>query len=157
MRNAIVMFFLCAVVGVASATEKKLTEAEVPRPVVETVKKKYPKAKIVEYELESEDGQSLYEVKLVDGEQKIEVHCTKDGRVSLIETEIALETIPAAVRDALKKSKYADRKLERAEKLTTEDPAAPARYEIYLAAPAGRMKLIYDAQGKLERVKEPRR
>src|SRR5438105_57499 len=108
MRALIVGFavvaFLC-VAGPARADEEKVPLEKVPKAVMETVKKRFPDAKIVEASTEKEDGKTVYEITVKDGGKNVDVTLTADGVMTLIEKEIDAKDVPKVVTEAVE-AKY---------------------------------------------------
>ena len=131
MKNLIVSFGVLALSGVAFAEEKQIAETEVPRPVIEKVKKKYPTAKMTGFEVETENGKSAYEVKLADGAKQLEVVCSADGKILAEEEKIAMDAVPQKVRDALKRNpKYGAWSVQHAERVILDEKVDAPTYEI---------------------------
>src|SRR5262245_47753505 len=88
--------------GCRAGDEKPVKESEVPKPVLESVKKKYPTATAKGYEREEEHGKVYYEVKLElkekDKARTIEVICTPEGKIEVEEEKIAEADVPANVK-----------------------------------------------------------
>jgi uncharacterized membrane protein YkoI len=139
----------------AQAEEKKITEAEVPRAVIEKVKKKYPAAKMTAFELETERGKASYEVKIIDGAKQLEVVCAPDGQILAEEEKIGIDAVPEKVRQALKSSpKYASWKLQHAERVITGEKVDAPIYEIKVTNGNVRAELVFTPDGKLTHSEE---
>ncbi|HKE55374.1 MAG TPA: hypothetical protein VKB46_01690 [Pyrinomonadaceae bacterium] len=88
----------------AIAQEKKISRAQLPAAVEKTVAKESEGATIKGFATEVEHGQRFYEASLeINGHAK-DILIDKDGNVVEVEEEVALDTLPAAVQDALKKA-----------------------------------------------------
>jgi uncharacterized membrane protein YkoI len=82
--------------------DKKLKRSELPPAVQKTADQESQGARVRGYSSETENGQLEYEVALtVHGHSK-DVSIAADGSVLEIEEEVALDSLPAAVRDGLK-------------------------------------------------------
>src|SRR5437879_2104073 len=92
--------FMCA--GAAPGGEEKVPLDKLPQAVVDAVKAKFPKAKLVSAEKETDDGKTVYEVAIKNDKQSIEVTLTPEGKIIEIEKQIAAKDLPKAVADALK-------------------------------------------------------
>ena len=95
--------FMCA--GAAPGGEEKVPLDKLPQAVVDAVKAKFPKAKLVSAGKEEEDGKTVYEVAIKNEKQSIEVTLTPKGKIIEIEKQIAAKDLPKAVADALE-AKY---------------------------------------------------
>lgn len=88
------------------AQEKKIKRAQLPAAVEQTVARESEGATIKGFATEIEHGKKLYEVSLtVNGHSK-DVLIDKDGNVVEIEAEVAFDSLPAAVQDALKQAAH---------------------------------------------------
>ena len=83
-RLAGCVVFALVVLGVR-ADEEKVPLDKVPKAVIDAVKKRFPKAKLVEAAKETEGGKTEYEVTIKDGDTKIDVTLTPEGKITLIE------------------------------------------------------------------------
>ncbi len=93
------------------ADEEKVPLDKVPRAVLESVKKRFPKATLLKASRETEGGKTEYEIEIKDGETKIDVNFTPDGKITTIEKTIPAKDLPRVVADALK-AKYPGAKYE---------------------------------------------
>lgn len=94
---------LVVLAGPARGDEDPVPLDKVPKPVLEAVKKRFPKAEAKEASKETTDGKTVYEVALQQDGKNIDVTLTPDGAITLIEKEIAFEALPKPVADALDK------------------------------------------------------
>src|SRR5438067_6333095 len=104
MRKVLCWFFAVAVVGFvaqARADEDKIPLDKLPKGVVETVKKRFPHAKIEGAAKENEDGKIVYEVTLKEGGKNIDVSFTAEGVMTLIEKEVEAKDVPKAVTEGV--------------------------------------------------------
>ncbi len=103
--SAIAFLALTVVSGVARSDESKVPLTEVPKAGLESVKAMFPGAEIIGAAKETEDGKTSYEVSLKQKGLNVDVTIGTDGKIQLIEKEIAAKDLPAAVRRALE-AKY---------------------------------------------------
>jgi hypothetical protein len=119
MRLAICLTFALAAVGAAAALagdEEKVPLDQLPKAVLEAVKKRFPKAELVAASKEVENGKTEFEVSIKDNGKKADVTLTPDGKLLGIEKEIAVADLPKAVTEALA-AKYPKADLKSAEEL----------------------------------------
>jgi hypothetical protein len=155
LKSGIALALLLGAVGASRAEDRKIAQSDVPRPVMERVKQKYPGAKLVAFELEVEDGEQSYEVTVRDGPRQIEVSCSPAGRVLAEEEQIALADIPAKVRHALSaNAKYASWMLHKAERIILEEKAESPRFELQLSHGTARAELVFTQEGTLTKTEE---
>jgi hypothetical protein len=114
-RLAGCVVFALIVVGLR-ADEEKVPLDKVPKPVLDAVKKRFPKAKLVEAAKETEGGKTTYEVVIKDGDTNIDIILTPDGKISVIEKTIKEKDLPEAVTKALK-AKYSGAKYQKVEEV----------------------------------------
>jgi uncharacterized membrane protein YkoI len=88
----------------AQAQEKKIRREQLPAAVEKTVARESQGAAIKELATEVEHGQKFYEVSLdVNGHSK-DILIDKNGNVVEVEEQVSLESLPAAVQQALKQA-----------------------------------------------------
>jgi hypothetical protein len=117
VAGAVVLALLLAM-G-ASAQEKKIKKSDLPAAVQKTADEQSKGATVKGYSTEVEDGKTLYEVELsVNGHSK-DVSMSPEGAVVEVEEEVALDSLPAEVRDGLKKKAGAG-KITKVESLTKQ-------------------------------------
>jgi len=89
--------------SVAQAQEKKINRAQLPPAVEATVARESAGATIKGFSTEIEHRQKFYEASLVvDGHSK-DILIDKNGNVVEVEEEVAMDSLPSAVQDAIKK------------------------------------------------------
>lgn len=139
-------FFAAAFVGgAAHGFEEKAEAALLPAPVDAAVAKAFPKAKIVESELEDDDDASApktYEIELKDGEREISLAMSLDGEILEIERKVAFTGLPAAVKKAISAAHPKD-DVEEVEEVVRGDATF---YEVEFEGDAPEM--ILDAEGR---------
>lgn len=79
-----------------TAEEKKLSEKQVPKAVVEAFHKAYPKATGIKYEKEQDAGMTLYEIEFSNETAKLEAIYTAEGILTHTEETIKPADLPAA-------------------------------------------------------------
>jgi uncharacterized membrane protein YkoI len=90
--------------SLAGAQEKKIRREQLPPAVEKTVARESEAATIKEFATEVEHGQKFYEVSLnVNGHSK-DILIDKNGNIVEVEEQVSLDSLPAAVQDALKKA-----------------------------------------------------
>jgi hypothetical protein len=93
-----------ATVSVLQAQEKKLKREELPPAVEKSVAQESKGATIRGFSTEMEAGKRLYEVELkVDGHGK-DISMDEQGNIVEVEEEVAIESLPANVKDGLTKA-----------------------------------------------------
>jgi hypothetical protein len=102
------------------AQEKKIQRSDLPPAVEKTVAAQSQGATIRGFSQEKEKGQTYYEAEMtVNGHSK-DVLIDKDGNIAEVEEQVSLDSLPTAVRDALK-TKAGTGELTKVESLTKHD------------------------------------
>ena len=102
--SAVSVVIALAICSVVAAQEKKITRAQLPAAVEKTVARESQGATINGFATEIENGKRLYEVELtVDGHSK-DISMDKNGDIVEIEEEVAMDSLPAAVQEGLRKA-----------------------------------------------------
>ena len=90
-----------AIWSTAQGQERKLKRSELPPAVEKTVAAESRGATIQGFSTEVEGGRRLYEVELkVEGHGK-DISMDKDGNIVEVEEEVAIDSLPAAVKEGL--------------------------------------------------------
>lgn len=101
---AVAVLFVTALASQASTQEKekKLQRSDLPAAVQRTADEQSAGATVKGYSMEAEDGHVVYEVEMSVRGHGRDVTIGADGAVLEIEEEVALDSLPAAVRTGLK-------------------------------------------------------
>jgi len=135
-----------ALFSVAAAEQEKIPLDQVPKPVIDAVKAKFPKGELTGAEKETEGKKVTYEVKLLDKKRKFEVIAAPDGKVLAVEKVLEPSELPKPVTETLD-AKYPKSKIKKAEEVVANEKTT---YEVVLiTAESQTVKLIFDAKGKL--------
>jgi hypothetical protein len=129
----------------SSAKEKKLQRSDLPPAVQKTADEQSTGATIRGYSSEIEGGKLQYEVALTVAGHFRDVSITPDGTVLEIEEEVALDALPAAVREGLKK-KAGDGTIAKVESLTKGGKLVA--YEAHVRRGDKRSEIQVDPAGK---------
>jgi hypothetical protein len=100
------------------ADEEKVSFNKLPTAIVEAVKGRFPRARMIQAVKEHEDGKTEYEVAIRDGGTKMDVILTLSGTITAIEKSIAATSLPKAIRSAVER-KYPKATCKRAEEVIT--------------------------------------
>ena len=104
-------FFVFAFVGIfllsgtAQSDETKVELSEVPKSGIDAVKTMFPDAKIEGAAKETDDDKTVFEVTLKQKGRTIDVTIGADGKIQVVEKEIAEKDLPTAVKKQLE-AKY---------------------------------------------------
>ena len=118
MRSSTLLLFVTIPLGIAfgQEQEKKIRRADLPQAVEKTVATESQGATVRGFSEEKENGQTYYEAEMtVNGHSK-DVLIGKDGAIVEVEEQVALETLPAAVKSGLE-SKVGSGKILKVESL----------------------------------------
>lgn len=142
---SVVVVGLCVSL-VRADDEEKVALDKLPKAVVDAVKAKFPSAKLVSAEKEKEDGKTVYEVAIKDGERNIEVTLTPEGKIISIEKEISAKELPKPVAEALEK-KYPKATITKLEEIIKDDKVK-AYEALIVTAEKKKLEVIFDPTGK---------
>jgi uncharacterized membrane protein YkoI len=104
----------------ALTQENKIKRSDLPPAVEKTVAAQSQGATIRGFSEEKENGQTLYEAELIINGHSKDVLIDANGAVVEVEEQVALDSLPTAVRDGLQ-SKAGKGKLIKVESLTKHD------------------------------------
>ena len=127
----------------ARAGEKKLTEKQMPAPVLAAFHKAYPSAAIRGLAVEKEHGRTTYEIESLDGQTRRDLSYHADGTLAEIEETIPESELPALVLAALK-AQHPKAKVLKAEKDTK---GATVTYELHVSEGGHHREVVFDAEG----------
>ncbi len=125
--------------------EKQLGKKEVPAAVLAAFEKAYPKAVAKGYSWEEKDGKALYEIESLEGKIHRDVSFLENGRVFEKEEVVAVNSLPEAVREAVKKD-HPKGMFLRAEKISR---GTTVEYEVVIAQGKKKTEVKLDAGGKI--------
>lgn len=100
--------------------EKKIQRADLPAPVEKTVAAQSQHATIKGFSQEKENGHTYYEAEMMVSGHSKDVLIDTDGSVVEVEEQVALDSLPAAVREGLQ-AKAGQGKIVKVESLTKHD------------------------------------
>lgn len=141
----------------AVAGEEKVPLDKVPKPVMEAVKGRFKGADVTGASKETEDGKLVYEVTIKHKGQNIDVSLTPEGRMFLVEKEIAAKDLPKPVAKTLA-DKYPKATYKIVEEIfkIEEKKEKLAYYEVLLMTAAQKAREVeVTAEGKI--VKEEKK
>ncbi len=128
--------------GLAAAEEKSIAITDLPKPVMNAIKKQFPNAEIVEaVEEEEEDDnedEKVYEVMLKENGQPIDVRIEDDGSIKSFEKGMDSKDLPKVVLNAIEQHfpKAVLKKVEAVYEME-EEKAELEFYEVELATAEG--------------------
>ncbi len=129
----------------AQEKERKLKRSELPTAVQKTVDQESQGATIRGYSSETDNGQLEYEVAMTVRGHNRDVTIAADGSVMEIEEEVALDSLPAPVRDGLKQLAGQGR-ITKVESLTKH--GAIVAYEAHVRTGTKRSEIQVGPDGK---------
>ncbi len=135
--------------GANAAGEKKLTEQQVPKPVLEAFHKAYPHASNLKYEADRKGEKTVYEIEFKDQGIKREATYAAEGTLLETEEQVKPNTLPPTVTEALKKA-HSHGTVEEAEKVMKPDGTVSG-YEVEIKDGTQELEIHLDAAGKILR------
>ncbi|MGZ4980959.1 MAG: PepSY domain-containing protein [Methylobacter sp.] len=133
--------------GQASAAEKELNKDQVPKAVIDAFEKDYPNAKPSEFEEETFEGKTAYEVEYKENGKEYALLYGDDGTLLQKEEEINSKSIPKPVAQAVKKA-HPKAKIKEVEKLMKPDGTLTG-YEVEIKTGRKEVELELDTNGKI--------
>jgi len=116
---AVLTLGLLFTVSQSQAKEKQLKKSDLPPAVQAAADEQSKGATVLGYASETEDGKLLYEVQLKVNGRSRDVTMSPEGVVLEVEEEVALDKLPAEVREGLTKKAGAG-KVTKVESLTKQ-------------------------------------
>ena len=124
--------------------EKKVTEQQVPKAVLDAFHTAYPQATEAKFEKE---GKGVYEVEFKDQGTEREASYSAKGKLLSTEEDVQPDALPAAVTDAIKKA-YPQATISEAEKNLKLDGTVHC-YEVEIKDGAKALEVHLDPTGKI--------
>ena len=139
-----------SIAAVVLSASVGFAQGKAPSEVQKTLKEKFPDAKSVKWEKESDGG---WEAEFSMNGNETSVEFDSKGIWKQTETEIEASDLPEAIRDAIK-TKYTDYAVEEAEMVETAD--GEVVYEVDFKKGKEEMEILFAADGSVLKVmKEP--
>jgi Putative beta-lactamase-inhibitor-like, PepSY-like len=127
-----------------AAQEQEIPCKSVPASLSDAVKAAYPKAVVKSCAKEIDKGEVAYEFSTDEGKVHRDILYSEAGKLIVVEETIPFETVPAAVKTALKK-KHPKGKVALSEKLTGD---GIVKYEFRVKSGGKEVEVVFDDQGK---------
>jgi uncharacterized membrane protein YkoI len=144
-RFALAALATLAVVRAAAAQEKKITRADLPPAVEKTVAAQSQGATIRGFAREVEKGKTYYEAEMTVNGRGKDMLMDASGAVVEVEEEVALDSLPGAVRTGLTAA-AGKGKIARVESLTRQGKLVA--YEAQVVTDGKRSEIAVDLSGK---------
>jgi uncharacterized membrane protein YkoI len=142
---ALVAFTVLLFSAMAVAQEKKIKRSDLPAAVEKTVAVENKGATIRGFAQEMENGQLHYEAELMVNGHSKDVAMDASGAIVEVEEQVAIDSLPAAVKDGLR-AKAGKGKLLKVESITKHDKVVA--YEAQVTTDGKRSEVQVDADGK---------
>lgn len=151
-------------VPAAARAEDKVREADVPKPVLERVAKKYPGAVFTAFERDTVGDKVHYQVSITLKEKDKErartlaILLLADGKILSEEELLTEELLPKDVRKALAASKHGKSRVVKVARVVLDEKDENPAYEVLVADGEKRVEITFDRAGKIleEEDKTPR-
>jgi hypothetical protein len=133
------------------AGDQKVPIEQLPAGVREAVKAKYPAAELKTAEKSVEDGETSYEITLVNAGKNLTVTVDDEGEISAIETELSKGDLPATVTQSIDK-RFPGAKIIKVEQLVELDDGKKEKtFELVLTVSDGKTTEVkVDPRGQIE-------
>jgi hypothetical protein len=150
LSGVAVMGLLLAATG-AWADEENIAIDKLPKAVTDAIKAKYPDAKLVGAEKETQGDKTFFEVVIKDKDRNIELLLTPEGKIVGVEQPIAAKDLPKAVAEAIEK-KYPKGTIKSVEEATRDDKVTYGvllETEVMIDKEKQKVQLSLTADGKI--------
>ncbi|HTK83108.1 MAG TPA: PepSY-like domain-containing protein [Bacteroidota bacterium] len=149
-RSLYLWLILCStfVLSQALAQEEQevsLRKNDVPKPILESFQKAYPKAMITGYSKETDKGVTSYEIESREGSVHRDVQYAPDGTLIVVEESMPYNKLPRAVRNAVTKE-YPKGKVTYCEKLSKTEST---QYEVALKSGKQKYEVVFNSDGSI--------
>ena len=145
LLTAIFCFALASPLLAYMPQEESVKKKDVPKAILDSFEKTYPKAKIDGFSKETENGKTVYEVESVEGKIHRDITYNTDGSVIALEETLPVGDFPEAVRASLTKE-FPKAKVVKAEKVTE---GTTIHFEVLLKTGKKSSEVVFDAAGKV--------
>jgi len=142
-----VLVTLPMMLGQANAGERELSRHQVPKAVIDAFEKAYPNAKPTEFEKETFEGKTAYEVEYKENGIEYGLVYSADGTLLQKEEEIDGKSLPEPVAQAVKKA-HPKAEIKEVEKLMKPDGTLTG-YEVEIKTGGKKTELELDTNGKI--------
>ncbi len=132
------------------AQEKKVDKKDLPKAVVESFHKSYPKAEIKNASKETEHGKTYYEIESVDGSVNRDVKYAENGELAELETTISFDEVPNTVKKSFKKN-YPKAEVLKSEKVVE---GKKTNYEFLIEENESKSEIVFNSNGKVVKVEK---
>ncbi|MGH9511625.1 MAG: PepSY domain-containing protein [Terriglobales bacterium] len=139
------VLFAAAFAVIANAQEQKINRSDLPAPVEQTVAAQSQGATIRGFSKEKDHGQTFYEVELMQNGHSKDVEMDATGAISEVEEQVAIDSLPAAVKEGLQ-ARAGKGRLLKVESITRHDKLVA--YEAQVKTGAKRSEVQVDPNGK---------
>ena len=151
-RFAAPILLLLALPAVGS--EKPIAKAKVPPAVLQAVQNSYPKAKVLETVVETGEKRTLYEVRIRDGETRLDLKIEPGGKLVQLEHLLDVKAAPAPVTNAALAPPYQDWVIERVEKVDDLEHPDQSGWEVTIGKSKRRREVLLTPQGALIKIED---
>lgn len=127
------------------AQEKKYSESDIPKSVLESFKKSYPNATVTGYEIETEKTGTLYEIESKEGNLKRDIEFSADGSIVEIGEFIDANTLPEKVLNSIK-TKFNSAEILESEKKTR---GSDITYEVVVQIKNMKREILLNQNGDI--------
>jgi hypothetical protein len=153
--RSVVSLGLLAFVSTVVADEEKVPLKDVPKPIIDAVKARFPGAELTGAAKETEDGKTTFEVMLKYKGKNVDIGATPQGKLLAIETEIASKDLPKAVSATIA-AKYPKATVKKAEEIITiEGEKETKSFEVILNEVGKKpVEVVLSPDGKVVKTEE---
>ena len=138
------LFFLSAFcLSMSFAQEQSIKKKEMPKGILASFQKAYPKAKTVGFSKETDEGEVFYEIESTEGTIHRDVTYAADGSLLSVEETLPLDQLPEPVRSTIS-NEYPGAKVTRCEKVTKP---SSTEFEVVVSSGKQNYELVLSEDG----------
>lgn len=136
---------------ISRADEENIALDQLPKAVMESVKKRFPQGELISAVVEKVNKKTTFEVILKHGGQRIDVNLQEDGTMTGFEKEVAIKDLPKKVLAAAVK-KHPNAKTKKGEEVYTiaDGKETLAYYEVIFEIDGKDVEVEVLPNGKLK-------
>jgi hypothetical protein len=147
MRSPVALLCFAAVLAwtPSRAQEAKVAKNDIPKGILSSFTRAYPKGVILGASKETENGKLLYEIESADGSLRRDLLYTPEGKLIEIEETVEPDSLPHAVAKEMKRQ-LGEGKLVQSERVIR---GRTVRYEFHIDHGGHVTEIVLDPNGRL--------
>jgi len=144
-----IIFFILSILVISISNNSfagKIAKSVVPKAIITSFEKEYPKAKKVHYVKENEGGKSIFQIDFIMDNKELEALYNLDGTMIQLEEELKTKDIPADLLKAIKEE-YPKSKVLEASKIYKNGKFSG--YSVEIKTGGNSIEIEFDSSNKI--------